>query len=73
MINSGINVRLSANTLNSLRYLNVQASKAAMADTTGNIALPVEGQREVKPQAGKTTTFGKLVNISNIALENKQA
>jgi hypothetical protein len=73
MINSGINVRLNTNTLNSLRYLNAQASRAAMADVTGNIAIPVESQNEIKPAVGKTSSFGKLLSVSNLALQNKQA
>lgn len=73
MMNAGLNIQLNQNTLNSLRYLNTQASKSAMADTTGNIALPVEEQREFKTQVGKLSTFGKLVSVSNLALENRQA
>ena len=73
MINSGINVHLNTNTLNSLRYLNAQASRAAMADVTGQVVMPVAEQKEFKTEVGKTTTFGKLVNVSNLAFENKQA
>ena len=73
MINSGINIRLNQNTLNSLRYLNAQASRAAMADVTGQVAMPVAEQKEFKPEVGKLSTFGKLVSASNLALENKQA
>ena len=73
MINSGMNIKLNQNTLNSLKYLNTQASKAAFADVTGNIALPVEGQKEIKQQPSKTTSFGKLISVSNLALEKKQA
>ena len=73
MMNAGLNIRLNQNTLNCLKYLNNQASRTAMADVTGNIAMPVEEQKEVKTQAGRLSTFGKLVSVSNLALEKKQA
>ena len=73
MVYSGINIKLNQNTINSLKYLNSQASKAAMADVTGQIAMPVESKNEFRTEAKKTSTFGKLVAISNLALENKQA
>ena len=73
MINSGINVRLNTNTLNCLKYLNAQASRSAMADVTGQVAMPVAEQKETKTEVGRLSTFGKLVNVSNLAFENKQA
>ena len=64
LINSGIQVRLNQNTLNSLKYLNTQASKRTMADVTGNIVIPVEEESEKKTQASKLGTFGKVVGVS---------
>ena len=73
MIRSGINVHLNQKTMNSLRYLNSQASRTAFADTTGNIALPVNEEKEFKAEVGKTTTFGKLVPVANSKFDNTQA
>ena len=70
MASKGLNISLNQNTLNSLKYLNSQASRKAMADVTGNIAFPVEEQKEVKTQAGKSSSFGRVLKISNLAMEN---
>ena len=72
LINSGIQVRLNQNTLNSLKYLKTQATKKSMADATGSIAFPVEEEKEMKTQAAKLGTFGKVISVSNLALDNNQ-
>ena len=71
MLNSGLQVQLNQNTLNSLKYLKTQASKKAFADVTGNIALPVEEEKEIKHTPDNKGNFGKVIGISNLALDNK--
>ena len=73
LINSGIQVRLNQNTINSLKYLNTQASKRTMADVTGNISFSVNEETEKKQQAGNIGTFGRVIGVSNTTLDNNKA
>ncbi|RAI14708.1 MAG: hypothetical protein DKM22_07335 [Candidatus Melainabacteria bacterium] len=72
-MNTGFQINLSANAIKSLKYLNTQASRNAMADMTGNIALPVQEKRELKNESAVHASFGKLVSVTNLALNKKES
>lgn len=65
MANSGMQVQLSANALNNLKYLNNEASKAIFKRIEGKITLPQVEETAEKPktQVNALPTFGKLIEV----------
>lgn len=64
MANSGMQVRLSENALNSLRYLNSEASKSIF-NVDGKINVPV-AQEISQRQIGALPAFGHLTETANL-------
>lgn len=70
MVNSGINVNLSEKAIQSLRYLNNQASKSIFNVVEGKVTLPVQ-TAEHKDNVVKLPTFGRLVETVDMAADKK--
>lgn len=70
MANAGINVNLSEKAIQSLKYLNNQATKSVFNAVEGKVALPVQ-TAEVKDNVVKLPTFGRLVESAEVSADKK--
>ena len=66
MTNSGMEVNLSNNALNSLKYLSSEASKSIFKNVDGKITLP-ETKEITEKQNTAVPTFGKLIETADLA------
>ena len=72
MANAGINVNLSEKAMQSLRYLNLQASKSVFAALEGQVTLPqVQSQPEQKTNVVKLPSFGKLTDLADVSADKR--
>lgn len=71
MASAGLNVNLSEKALQSLRYLNSQASKSVFAAVEGKVALPEVQTIEKKDNVVKLPTFGRLVETAELTSDKK--
>lgn len=64
--NSGIQVNLSNNALNSLRYLNSEASKSIFKSVDGRINIAETKEISEKTGAFALPTFGRLIEAADL-------
>lgn len=65
--NSGMEVNLSNNALNSLKYLSSEASKSIFKNVEGKIALPETKEITAKQNTTALPTFGRLTETADLA------
>ena len=70
MANAGVNVNLSEKAIQSLRYLNNQASKSIFNAVDGKVVIPVQ-TAEHKDNVVKLPTFGRLVETAEVGADKK--
>jgi len=66
-----MNVNLSQNTLNSLKYLNSQASKTALNNVDGKINISEAKEITEKKQAAALPLFGRLTETADLGSDKK--
>lgn len=66
MTKTGMQVNLSENALNCLKYLNSEASKSIFKAVDGKIAVPETKEITEKQNVVKLPTFGKLVETADL-------
>lgn len=71
MAKTGLEVNLSDNALNSLKYLTSQASKSLFTVVDGKVSIPATKEITEKQTTAKVYTFGKLTETADLD-SNKQ-
>lgn len=71
MTKVGMQVSLSTEALNSLKYLSSEASKTIFKDVEGKIAIPETKEIADKVKAFPLTTFGKLVETLDLGSDKR--
>ena len=66
MTNSGMQVSLSENAKNSIKYLSSEASKSIFKTIEGKIAIPATEEIAQKQSAPEVPMFGKLTETANM-------
>lgn len=66
MTNSGLQVNLSSEAQNSLKYLSSEASKSIFRTVEGKITLPETKEITEKQASAKIFSFGKLVETTEM-------
>lgn len=66
MTNSGMQVNLTQNALDSLKYLNSEASKSIFKNVEGKMAVPEAQANADKTKVVILPTFGKLVETADL-------
>lgn len=66
MTKTGLQVNLSDNALNSLKYLSSEASKSIFKTVEGKITLPETKEVAQKQATVKTFSFGKLTETADL-------
>ena len=71
MTKTGLQVNLSGDALNSLKYLNSEASKSIFKNVDGKISIPETKEITEKQTTVKAFSFGKLTETADLD-SNKQ-
>lgn len=71
MTNSGLQVNLSENALNSLRYLNSQASKSVFQNVDGKISVNVKEETVETKKGIQIPAFGRLTETADLEQHKK--
>lgn len=69
--NSGMNVKLSEKALESLKYLNSQASKNTLSAVDGKITLPEVKEANKNKNVFSLPTFGQLVETADLGADKR--
>jgi hypothetical protein len=71
MTKVGMQVSLSSDALNSLKYLSSEASKSIFKDVEGKIAVPETKEIADKTKVVALPTFGKLIETVDVGSDKK--
>ena len=71
MTKTGMQVNLSENALNSLRYLSSEASKSVMKNADGKISIPETKEITERQQATRVGIFGKLTETADLGSDRR--
>ena len=69
--NSGIEVNLSNNALNSLKYLSSEASKSIFKDVEGKINIPETKEITERKNTSALPTFGQLTEATDLGSDKR--
>lgn len=70
-VNAGLDINLSEKAVQSLKYLNSQASKSVFSAVEGKIALPETQTSESKQNLVKLPSFGRLIETLDLSTDKK--
>lgn len=73
MTKTGIQVNLSDNALNSLKYLSSEASKSIFKTVEGKIAIPTTPEVSEKQNVVKLPIFGRLTETADLDSDKKNS
>lgn len=71
MTNSGMQVTLSSNALNSLKYLSSEASKAVFKNVDGKISIPETQEIKERQKSFELPSFGQLIETADLGSDKK--
>ncbi|MDD3436751.1 MAG: hypothetical protein PHC64_06350 [Candidatus Gastranaerophilales bacterium] len=71
MIGSGMDVNLSQNALNSLKYLSSEASKSIFRNVEGKINIPATTEITEKQKTSELPTFGRLTETADLGSDKR--